>query len=409
MLRLAVIGCGLRATSIVAVMHELESQLQLTAVADPDSAGVRKRLGGAGVGFDTTQFYDNEDQLLEHADSYDGILIGSRCHLHTTLACKVAATRLPLYLEKPVAITGEQLSKLAAAYQGREQDVLISFSLRATPLYTTVLEVVRSGRLGRINQLQAVNNVPYGGVYFGTWYRNYDEVGGLWLQKATHDFDYLTHLLDQRPLRIAATATQMIYGGDKPHELRCSDCDEMATCPESSDNQHRRGDFGGMEWGDAEDGSHDCPYSREIRNQDAGSAIVMYEGGAHASYTQNFVTRRSSRRRGATIIGDLATLEFDWATEKFRIIEHRDDRVDEITVKASGGHGGGDHVQSGYFLDMMRGEPNAGGDLTAGILSAAICLAARESAHSLTFQPILLPGETLDDLPPVTPATEVPV
>ena len=110
MLRLAVIGCGARATSIVAVLHEIESQLQLTAVADPDIAGVRKRLGDAGVGLDTVQFYDNEDQLLEHADSYDGILIGSRCHLHTPLACKVAATRLPLYLEKPVAITGDQLS-----------------------------------------------------------------------------------------------------------------------------------------------------------------------------------------------------------------------------------------------------------------------------------------------------------
>jgi hypothetical protein len=183
----------------------------------------------------------------------------------------------------------------------------------------------------------------------------------------------------------------------------------MATCPESSDNQRRRGDFGGMEWGDTVDSSHDCPYSREIRNQDAGSAIVMYEGGAHASYTQNFVTRRSSYRRGATIIGDLATLEFDWATDKLRVMEHRDDRVDEITVKASGGHSGGDHVQGGYFIGMMRGEPNAGGDLSAGILSAAICLAARESAHSLTFQPILLPGQTLDDLPPVTPATEVPV
>ena len=59
--------------------------------------------------------------------------------------------------------------------------VVVSFPLRTTPLFTTALEVVRSGRLGTVNQIQANNNVPYGGVYYGLWYRNYDDTGGLWL------------------------------------------------------------------------------------------------------------------------------------------------------------------------------------------------------------------------------------
>src|SRR3546814_15437632 len=60
--------------------------------------------------------------------------------------------------------------------------VVVSLPQRVTPLLQAVLEVVRSGRLGTINQVQAFNYVNYGGVYFGQWYRYYATTGGLWLQ-----------------------------------------------------------------------------------------------------------------------------------------------------------------------------------------------------------------------------------
>ena len=47
------------------------------------------------------------------------------------------------------------------------------------------MEIVDSGRLGVVNQVQAVNNVPYGGVYYArSTYRDFDVTGGMWLQKA---------------------------------------------------------------------------------------------------------------------------------------------------------------------------------------------------------------------------------
>src|SRR4029077_7984852 len=126
------------------------------------------------------------------------------------------------------------------------------------PLFLAAREIVQSGRLGTINQIQAFNNVPYGGIYFGEWYRNYPETGGLWLQKATHDFDYINRLVGSPPTRVAATITRKIYGGDKPHDLRCSKCDETETCPESPRQLQRRGTGGGMGMD-----AHWCAFSRE--------------------------------------------------------------------------------------------------------------------------------------------------
>jgi predicted dehydrogenase len=388
MTRLAVIGMGARASSILELMRQLDADVQLAAVADPDEVGVWQRLRRLGISQGETKIYPSAEYMLEHADHYDGVIIGTPCNLHTPTAIMVAETRLPLLLEKPVAITHEQLVSLRDAFRGQEDSVVVSFPLRYTPLFAQALEMVRSGRLGTINQVQAINNVPYGGVYFGQWYRNFDQSGGLWLQKATHDFDYINLLVGSRPIQIAATVTQRIYGGDMPHDLRCSACDLVETCMESPRNIALRGDDGGMYMGSSDKSDHWCAFSKGIKNQDAGSALILYEDSSHASYSQNFVTRRSAYRRGAVVTGYLATLEFDWASESIRVVEHHSDRVDRFEVPANLHHSGGDHVLVKNFLDVVRSLEKSMASLHDGLLSAAMCLSARESSRGHTFQPV---------------------
>ena len=125
-----------------------------------------------------------------------------------------------------------------------------------------------------------------------------------------------------------------------------------------------------------------------IRLQDAGAALVAYEDGVHASYTQNFLSRRSAAARGATITGYQATLSFDWFKGTITVIDHHRDRVDSFTVRATTGHLGGDAVLARNFLDVCMGRDESRTDLASGLLSAAMCLAARESAHTQRWTPI---------------------
>jgi hypothetical protein len=67
---------------------------------------------------------------------------------------------------------------------------------------------------------------------------------------------------------------------------------------------------------------------------------------------------------------------------------HGSSRVDRIDVKASSGHGGGDYVLCRMFLDLIRQQAKPDASLRDGLLSAAMCLAARESSQTNTFQPI---------------------
>ena len=386
MIRLAVIGSGLRAASLVKLAQDMDREVRLAAVADPDGDNARAHLSKEGVRFDDTRFFGSADELIEHADGFDALMLGTRCDLHTPIAVKLAPLGLPLFLEKPVSISMAQLMELEAAFRGRDQKVVVSFPLRMTPLCRRVNEIVQSGRLGIINQVVAFNDVPYGGVYFGQWYRDHKTTGGLWLQKATHDFDYINHLLDATPMVISATSTRKVFGGSEPSDLKCSNCPKTELCPESPANILKRGDDGGMGEGD-----HACAFSDSIENQDAGAAMVMYDDATQLCYTQNFVSRRSAGRRGARITGYYATLDFDWFTEKIRVTEHHGQAVDDIHVPVAEGHHGGDHVLVKNFLHVIRGQAASKATLEDGLLSAAMCLAARESAATGTFQQVRLP------------------
>ncbi|MBC7239163.1 MAG: Gfo/Idh/MocA family oxidoreductase, partial [Chloroflexi bacterium] len=193
MLRVGIIGYGRRIAHMAREMGVYHIPYVVSAVADPRAETLQAESDPLLA---SAHFYENADEMLAH-EELDGVMIGTRCYLHTEMACRVAPYKLPLFLEKPVAITFEQLKTLDAAFEGYPAPVVVSFPLRLTPIVQTVKEMLKADLIGSVEHVVAVNDVPYGDVYYRRWYRNYDEVGGLWLQKATHDFDYVNYLLEQ--------------------------------------------------------------------------------------------------------------------------------------------------------------------------------------------------------------------
>src|SRR5690606_38144563 len=125
-------------------------------------------------------------------------------------------------LEKPVATTMEDARRLKAGFEAGKSKVVVSFPLRLTSMVQCVKEIVDSGQIGTVEHVQAVNNVPYGGVYYHYWYRDEKETGGMFLQKATHDFDYINYILGHKPAVVSAMTSKQVYKGTKPAGLKCA-------------------------------------------------------------------------------------------------------------------------------------------------------------------------------------------
>ena len=380
MIKLGVIGYGNRIKTILAEVEKQDPTAKVTAITDVRNDAIAKELGDKAA---TIHFYTDAKQMLEK-EKLDGVLIGTRCLDHARFACIVARYKIPLFLEKPVAITYEDARKLKATFPTGREPVVISFPLRVSPLLQAVKKVVDSGRLGRIQQVLALNYVPfdsYAHGYYQYWCREYSQMGGLFLQKATHDLDYVTYLLGKRPLRLAATFSHKIFQGDKPWDLHCSECKDQEACPESP--MYRTTTWP-AKYETVNPGML-CAFSKGMPNEDCGSVLVEYEDDVSASYLQNFYTRRATVARGATLIGYKGTLKFDWPEEKYHITMHHTSEQETVECKSAHGHHGGDEELVRSFLDVIRTGAASISPIHAGILSAWMCLKARESAETHQF------------------------
>jgi predicted dehydrogenase len=385
MLHVGIIGYGGRVSSMAKLMAICGVPYRVAALADPRMAEI---AASDDPFLKDANYYANADEMLASEPDLDGVMVGTRCFLHTPMALKVAARQLPLFLEKPVAITFDQVKALDVAFAGYGAPTVVSFPLRLTPIVQTVKQLIDADAIGTVEHVIAYNDVPYGDVYYYSWYRNYDQVGGLFLQKATHDLDYIHYLLGQRPRELCAMNARRVYGGDKPFDLRCVDCADWETCPESPRNL-----FYERFAGDQVDVHSDrlCLFAKGIQNEDLGNVIIEYENGVQASYTQNFYARFRAARRGARLYGYKGTIHFDWYENKIHVYKHQSPSVETIEYTGEMPHFGGDRELVLDFVRAMAERRPSRSTIQDGILSALTCLWARESAASRRYCQVVMP------------------
>ena len=370
MIRLGIIGFGTRMARMLSCFQAAAPDLRVVGIVDPSPQAALERLPEEQR--DGLQFFDSLEELLSVARP-DALAIGTRCDLHTPIAIRAAAAGLPIFLEKPVAISMEQARALERAYADAAVEVVVSFPLRVSKLFTMTKTLLAENAVGRPEHILGVNYVPYGDVYFNTWYRDYQITQGLFLQKATHDFDYLAHLMGSPIVRIAAMAQQgRVYrdrslepiGGDPTRAYH-----EGIGTPES-----------GM-------------------NEDACNALLEFGNGAQGLYTQVFYTKHAGAARGATVSGLRGTLQFDWYKNTVNLHHHYSNRTTTQYPPAGLEHFGGDEVLAQNFIAVIRSEARSASPISVGLQSVYACLAAKESAVTGRFMDV----QPLTDLVPEGP------
>ncbi|KKO53988.1 Gfo/Idh/MocA family protein [Paenibacillus sp. DMB20] len=404
MLNIGIIGYGVRIDMLMDDLFALPYEVRIKAVADTNHERVRALMKKDGSketmhhmeidkidGFmrscemnpDTINFYRDADEMLDK-EKLDGVIVGTNCNTHTYFAKKVLNRNLPLFLEKPVATSMEDLRTLAECEAKATAPTVVSFPLRVTPLVQEVKRILDCGMIGKVEHVQAFNDVTYGFVYFHDWYRDESVSKGLFLQKATHDIDVINYLLGEEPLKVCAMKSKQIYKGDMPAGLRCSECDKWETCMDSTYNiMNLRNDTPRSDY---------CGFAVDTGNEDSGSMIVKYESGMHAMYSQNFFARKGAGRRGARLYGYKGTVEFDFVTNEIKVFDHMSDKVTTVHLEDKGSrHGGGDIVLMRNFVHLMQGKTTESvAPLKDGIRSALVCLQAKASSESDQFYPVTL-------------------
>lgn len=370
-------------------MREVERDLRVVGIVDPNEAAARSRLADCDK---DAVFYGSLDEMVRQAEP-DALAIGTRCNLHTPYAIEAAKYELPLFLEKPVSNSMEQAVQLERAFENSKCEVVVSFPLRVSPLCELAKQYISAGAVGDPEHVAAVNYVPYGTGYWDGHYRDFEVTQGLFIQKATHDFDYLMYLMGATITRVGAMAAYgRIFGGKRRAGLVCSECEDADTCLESPENR-RRNLSGGTRRDHPCLFSVDCGSPETGMNEDSSSALVEFASGAHGVYTQVFYSRRDAGARGATVSGYHGTVAFDWYANELKRVRHHAPFSDRVAGGEGLSHFGGDLVLAYNFIDVIKRKAKSRTPIQAGVQSVYACLAAKQSAETGEFVGVRQVGE----------------
>jgi len=154
--RLGVIGAGGRATHLMRILRELDRSriVALCDIYEPRLEAARSLLGGE---VETCRDFR---RLLDRKD-LDAVVIATPDHWHCPMLTAAVEAGKDVYVEKPLSRGIEEGSRAVAAVRATKRVVQVGLQQRSWPHFIRARELVREGRLGKVN------------LVLCHWYQNY--------------------------------------------------------------------------------------------------------------------------------------------------------------------------------------------------------------------------------------------
>ncbi len=373
-LRIAFVGMGRRSRAFLKPLAERED-VEVVAGADGWEAG---RLQAQALHPGMT-VHESSTQMWAAQPQIDLCFICSRDYEHRAHACEALNHGAHVFTEKPMATRIADCEALREAAVQARRRLLVGFNLRFNPAVCEALRFIAAGRLGRLRSIAEWHDVDLN--YFHNWMSRRAESGGLLLQKASHDFDLFNMFAEAEPTHVSAFGGRNYYGGDRPDELYCPDCEERDRCPEAKTAHLFPAD---AEHGVANREQMRCAFRREIDVNDHHVVNMMYANGISGSYVELHGSPLNHRR--FLILGTEGRLEFELHEGGFSF-RPRDARQPEESwnsPKLEGSHGGADTLLVDAVLEAILKGTRFVTEAEEGIRAVRISVAAEESIRSMT-------------------------
>jgi hypothetical protein len=122
MLKIGVIGYGGRIHQVVSLLLKNE-KCELASIADLNLDTVKERFPYLNEK-ENVNYYHSADEMLEK-EHLDGVLIGTNCDTHAKYALLCSKHGIPMFLEKPVCTTYEDLKLLKSILHMDKKDKIL--------------------------------------------------------------------------------------------------------------------------------------------------------------------------------------------------------------------------------------------------------------------------------------------
>ena len=154
-----ILGAGHCAMIYARYAFSHPDELKIVGVAEPDA--FRRNSVKEKFGILPQHTFASAKELGEVPKFADAIINGTMDDVHVETSLPLLSLGYDMLLEKPFAVSEEQMNLLTDVVKEHGNKVMICHVLRYTPFYRTIKEKIISGEIGDIINIQTIENVSY--------------------------------------------------------------------------------------------------------------------------------------------------------------------------------------------------------------------------------------------------------
>jgi len=202
--RLGVLGAGLFANSVLLPSLKKAGDIELVGIAS--SGGLHAQHAGKKFGF---QYASSNDEEIINDANINTLAILTRHDSHADLVVKALKAGKHVFVEKPLAITPEQLKKIEGQLRITEDCLLLTgFNRRFSPF----AQSLSSFFFRRAEPMYVHYRINAGAIPLNHWTQDPEIGGGRIIGEGCHFVDFITFLIGAAPISVTAHA---LPGGGK--------------------------------------------------------------------------------------------------------------------------------------------------------------------------------------------------
>jgi predicted dehydrogenase len=198
MVKLGMLGAGLFANATLLPAIKKVTEIQLIGIAS--ASGMHAQHSGQKFGF--TYACSDDEQILNDPE-VNTVAILTRHDTHADLTIRALKAGKNVFVEKPLAITVDQLEKVSIQLQNTNAGLLMmGFNRRFAPLALELTRFLQS----RSEPLYAHYRVNAGYIPLNHWTQDPEQGGGRIVGEGCHFVDFVTFLVGSAPVSVQTQA-----------------------------------------------------------------------------------------------------------------------------------------------------------------------------------------------------------
>jgi len=363
---IGVIGCGTMGKSLVLNLIKLDPRLKVVALFDPGSEVIETMLQE----LDSEPTVCKDYQSLVEMPEVQWVMIASWNCFHCEQAVAAFEAGKHVFCQKPLALTVDECDLMLKAWEKSGKVFNIGFTLRYSPHYRKVKELITDGNIGKIISMEFNETLGFnhGGYIMADWRRLRKNAGTHLLEKCCHDIDLVNWMIESRAKRVASFGGLNFYLPENEYHIKRI-------------GKHHGGGEAYSAW--ATKPLELNPFLCDKDIIDNQVAILEYENGVRSTFHTNCNAGILERRM--YINGTEGTIRADVLTGTIELRKIGfGNVVEDESTGASGGHGDGDAVLAAELAETMLNQVMPPVGLLEGLESAVTCFAIDEAMDSGT-------------------------